>query len=106
MLLRRFKLLPPSLDGVLGAGERAQDCWHVRKIANFETHIAGMTGCSRPDIGVAQRVRDRAIPAGSPSILSLRAWLSIVMRLTQPIDPKNLRMHPAPSLLILLSDID
>ena len=65
MLLRRFKLLPPSLDGVLGAGERAQDCWHVRKIANFETHIARMTGCSRPDIGVAQRVRDRAIPAGA-----------------------------------------
>ena len=63
MLLCRFKLLPPSLDGVLRAGERAQDCWHVRKIADFETHIAGMTGCSRPDIGVAQRVRDRAIPA-------------------------------------------
>jgi hypothetical protein len=63
VLLRRFKLLPPSFDGVLGAGERAQDCGHVRKIADFEAHIAGMTGCSRPDIGVAQRVRDRAIPA-------------------------------------------
>jgi hypothetical protein len=29
---------------------------------------------------------------GSPSILSLRAWLSTVMRLTEPIGPKNLRM--------------
>jgi hypothetical protein len=24
----------------------------------------------------------------------LRAWLSIVTRLTEPIDPKNLRMRP------------
>src|SRR5712672_2823817 len=30
---------------------------------------------------------------GSPSMLLLRAWLSIVTRLTEPIDPKNLRMH-------------
>ena len=30
---------------------------------------------------------------GSPSMLLLRAWLSIVTRLTEPIDPKNLRMR-------------
>src|SRR3984893_7227173 len=30
---------------------------------------------------------------GSPSILLLRAWLSIVTRLTEPVDPKNLRMR-------------
>src|SRR5882762_7302019 len=30
---------------------------------------------------------------GSPSILLLRAWLSMVTRLTVPIDPKNLRMR-------------
>ena len=29
---------------------------------------------------------------GSPSILLLRAWLSIVMRLTEPVGPKNLRI--------------
>src|SRR5229473_3508389 len=31
---------------------------------------------------------------GSPSMLLLRAWLSMVTRLTEPIDPKNLRMRP------------
>src|SRR5882762_7156877 len=35
---------------------------------------------------------------GSPSMLLLRAWLSIVTRLTEPIDPKNLRMPPTPNL--------
>src|SRR6202040_681568 len=34
---------------------------------------------------------------GSPSMLLLRAWLSIVTRLTEPIDPKNLRMLPTPA---------
>src|SRR6266404_4543847 len=40
---------------------------------------------------------------GSPSILLLRAWLSIVTRLTEPIDPKNLRMHPTPVFADIMS---
>src|SRR6266478_5028074 len=31
---------------------------------------------------------------GSPSRLLLRAWLSMVTRMTEPIDSKNLRMRP------------
>src|SRR5690349_11655665 len=34
---------------------------------------------------------------GSPSMLLLRAWLSTLSRLTEPIGPKNLRMHPPPA---------
>ena len=63
MLLGFFELPPPALDGVPGAGERAQDCWHIGQIAQLEAHIAGVTGRGRPDVGVAQRVCDRAIPA-------------------------------------------
>src|SRR5260221_1196768 len=33
MLLGGFELLPPSLNRVLGAGERAQDCRHVGQVA-------------------------------------------------------------------------
>src|SRR6266446_2679242 len=42
----------------------------------------------------------------SPSILFLRAWLSIVTRLMEPTDPKNLRMRLYPSLLLILSAND
>ncbi len=65
MLLGCFKLLPPTLDGVPRAGERTQHRWHIGQIAQLEAHIAGMTGRGRPDVGVAQRVGDRAIPAGA-----------------------------------------
>ena len=34
---------------------------------------------------------------GSPSILFLRAWLSMVIRLTEPVGPKNLRIDPSPA---------
>src|ERR1051326_8463650 len=34
---------------------------------------------------------------GSPSMLLLRAGLSTLSRLTEPIGPKNLRMHPPPA---------
>ena len=57
--------MPPFLDGVLGAGKCAQDGRHIGQIAQLEAHIAGMTGRGRPDVGVAQRVRHRAIPAGA-----------------------------------------
>ena len=53
----------PALDRVLSAGEGAQDRWHVGRIAQFEAHIAGVAGRGRPDVGVAQRMRDRAVPA-------------------------------------------
>src|SRR5438093_11963672 len=65
MLLRRLKLLPPALDRVSGTGKGAQHRRHVRQIAQLETHIAGMTRGSRPDVGVAQRMRDGAISAGA-----------------------------------------
>jgi hypothetical protein len=64
VLLRGFKLPPPALDRVPGAGERAQHRRHVGQIAQFEAHIAGMTGRGRPDVGVTQRVGDRAVAAG------------------------------------------
>ncbi len=63
MLLRGFELLPPALDRVLIAGESPQRRRHVGQIAHLKSHIAGMTGRRRPDVGVAQRVRDRAVPA-------------------------------------------
>src|SRR5438067_505357 len=56
-----LELLPPALDRVLGTGERAQYRRHVGQITQLEAHIAGMAGRSRPDVGVAQRVRNRAI---------------------------------------------
>src|SRR5947208_3332706 len=62
MLSGGFKLLPPALDGVFGAGKGAQDRRHVGQIAHLEAHIAGMTGRSRPDVGVAQRVGYRTVP--------------------------------------------
>jgi hypothetical protein len=65
MLLGGFELLPPTLDGVLGTGERAEDRRHVGQIAQLEAHIARMTGRGRPNVGVAQRMRDRAVPAGA-----------------------------------------
>src|SRR5271166_5844555 len=37
----------------------------------------------------------------SSSILFLRAWLSIMTRLMEPLDPKNLRMRPTPLPLML-----
>ena len=40
---------------------------------------------------------------GSPSILLLRAWLSMVSRLTEPVDPKNLRIASYLQLLPILS---
>ena len=40
---------------------------------------------------------------GSPSILLLRAWLSIVTRVTPPIGPENLRMRSYPWLLLISS---
>src|SRR6202049_167413 len=40
---------------------------------------------------------------GSSSILFLRAWLSIMVRLMEPIDPKNLRMRLYPLLQLILS---
>jgi hypothetical protein len=58
-----FELLPPALDGVASARECAQHRWHVGQIAQLEAHIAGMTSRGRPDVGMAQRVGDRAIPA-------------------------------------------
>ncbi len=39
---------------------------------------------------------------GSSSILFLRAWLLIVTRLMEPLDPKNLRMR----LLLASADIN
>src|SRR5712671_1569164 len=36
-------------------------------------------------------------------MLLLRAWLSMVTRLTEPIDPKNLRMRPAPASADVIS---
>ena len=65
MLLGGFKLLPPALDRVLGAGECAEDRWHVGQITDLESHVAGMTGRGRPDVGVAQRVGYRAVAAGA-----------------------------------------
>ena len=65
MLLRGFELLPPALDRVLIARESTQRRRHVRQIAHLESHIAGVTGCGRPDVGVAQRVGDRAVAAGA-----------------------------------------
>ena len=53
------------LDRVSGAGERAQYCRHVGQITQLEPHIAGMTSRCRPDLGMAQRVGQRAIPAGA-----------------------------------------
>src|ERR1700687_5426998 len=41
---------------------------------------------------------------GSPSILLLRAWLSIVIRLTEPIGPKNLRIGPTPAPTDIISE--
>src|SRR5438067_4835133 len=65
VLSGRLELLPPALDRVLGTGERAQYRRHVGQITKLETHIAGMAGRGRPDVGVAQRVRNRAIAAGA-----------------------------------------
>ena len=65
MLLGCFELLPPTLDQVLGTGECAQDRRHIGQITDLESHVAGMAGRGRPDIGMAQRMRDRAIPAGA-----------------------------------------
>ena len=65
MLLRGFELPPPALDRILGAGKGAQHRRHVGQVAQLEAHIAGVTGRGRPDVGMAQRVRDRAIPAGT-----------------------------------------
>jgi hypothetical protein len=65
MLLGCFELLTPFFDRVSSAGECAQGRRHVGQIAQLEAHITGMTGRGRPDVGVAQRVRSRAIPAGA-----------------------------------------
>src|SRR6266481_5511056 len=40
----------------------------------------------------------------SPSILFLRAWLSIVTRLIEPTDPKNLRMRLTPGSADIISE--
>src|SRR5205823_8120049 len=63
VLLGCLELLPPVRDRVPSAGEGAQDRGHIGQIAQLEAHIAGMTSCRRPYVGVAQRVRERAIPA-------------------------------------------
>jgi hypothetical protein len=65
MLSGCFELLPPALDGVFGAGEGAKDRGHVGQIAQLEAHIAGVTGRGRPDVGVAQCMRDGTIPTGT-----------------------------------------
>src|SRR4051794_9885124 len=65
MLLCRFKLLPPALDRVAGPGQSAQHRRHVRLIAQLKPHIAGVTGRSRPEVGMTQRVRNRTVPAGT-----------------------------------------
>ncbi len=65
VLLRRLELLPPALDGVSASGEGAQHRRHVRQIAQLEAHIAGMAGGGRPDVGVPQRVGNRAVSAGA-----------------------------------------
>src|ERR1700730_15819492 len=43
------------------------------------------------------------LPDGSPSILLSRARLSTVSRLTEPVDPKNLRIASYLQLLLMLS---
>jgi hypothetical protein len=40
---------------------------------------------------------------GSPSMLVLRAWLSMVIQLTEPIGPKNLRMRRPLSSVDIIS---
>src|SRR5690242_13374962 len=65
MLSGALELLPPFLDGVLGPGERAQDRRHVGQITELESHIARMTGGGRPNIGMTQCMRYRAITAGA-----------------------------------------
>ena len=85
------------LDGYLDAwaGKGAQHVRHVRQITDFETHIAGMTGRGGPDIGVAQRVRDRAIAAGALAeyattagaaapVLSLDRWQHLMQEKVLP----------------------
>src|SRR5690349_7459937 len=42
---------------------------------------------------------------GSPNMLLLRASLSTLIRLTEPIGPKNLRMHPPPAAAFALGDL-
>src|SRR5947209_4461087 len=63
MFLCLFELFPPALDGVPSAGQCTQDRWHIVQIAQLEAHIAGVTSRGRPDVGVPERMRYRAIPA-------------------------------------------
>ena len=48
-----------------GAGERAQHVRHVGQIAELEAHIAGMARGGRPDVGMVERMHDRAVAAGA-----------------------------------------
>jgi hypothetical protein len=52
-------------DRVLRTSKGAQYRRHVWQIARLEAHIAGMTDRGRPDVGVAQRMRNRAVSAGA-----------------------------------------
>src|SRR5438067_6252312 len=86
VLSGRLELLPPALDRVLGTGERAQYRRHVGQITQ-QPHIAGMAGRSRPDVEVAQRVRNRAIAAGALAEYAAAAGAAT------PVSPLDLWQH-------------
>jgi hypothetical protein len=60
-MLRAAEPLPPALIE-FSASKRGRAA-ASQAIAQFEAHIAGMTGRGRPDIGMAQRMRDCTISA-------------------------------------------